>query len=276
METIYKKLDIQKNGHPCIYMIKNTINNKIYIGSAIGHYRRKGQHYWMLRRNKHFNLHLQSSWNKYSENSFIFQVIEFIDNLNNIEEKEEYWINYYNTLDNNYGYNARVNCKTNLGLKWPLESRRKFSDSKKGKKILHINYIKVAKNNMKKVKALNIKTNEVLYFNSLKEAAIEMKVDPSSISKAVNHIKSKCKGYIWDFVEQSTLKNSVNSGNILIEDNPDPSVMNDNRVVTKEQRLTSEESTNNLDTSAEQPKGWITFIDKWKQDVYKDFKQTYG
>jgi hypothetical protein len=46
--------------------------------------------------------------------------------------------------------------------------------------------------------------------------------------------------------------NSVNSGNILNKDNPDPSVVNDKEVTTKEQRLTSEESTNNLDTSAEQ------------------------
>ena len=35
-------------------------------------------------------------------------------------------------------------------------------------------------------------------------------------------------------------------------DNPDPSVVNDNLVTTKEQRLTGEESTNNPDTSAEQ------------------------
>ena len=40
-----------------------------------------------------------------------------------------------------------------------------------------------------------------------------------------------------------------------VMDNPDPSVVNDKEVTTKEQRLTSEESTNNLDTSAEQPKG---------------------
>ena len=80
----------------------------------------------------------------------------------------------------------------------------------------------------------------------------------------------------WRFIKQLIFNNSVNSGNILLKDNPDLSIINDNNVIMKEQRLTSEESTNNLDTSAEQSKEWVTFIDKWKQGVYKDFKQTYG
>ena len=61
-----------------------------------------------------------------------------------------------------------------------------------------------------------------------------------------------------------------------VTDNPDPSSMNDNNVIEKEQRLIGEESTNNPNTSAEQLKEWIAFIDKWKQNVYKGFKQTYG
>jgi predicted GIY-YIG superfamily endonuclease len=37
-------MNTSKNGFPCIYMITNTANNKIYIGSTIGQYRRKAQH----------------------------------------------------------------------------------------------------------------------------------------------------------------------------------------------------------------------------------------
>ena len=51
----------------------------------------------------------------------------------------------------------------------------------------------------------------------------------------------------------------MNSGNILIKDNPDPSMLNGNIVNMKEQRLTGEESTNKPDTSAEHP--WMSFED---------------
>jgi len=49
-------------------------------------------------------------------------------------------------------------------------------------------------------------------------------------------------------------RNSVNSGDTHNTDNPDPSVVNDKEVTTKEQRLIGEESTNNPNTSAEIPK----------------------
>lgn len=53
-----------------IYKITNSINNKIYIGSAINIYRRFVTHNHLLRNNKHFNSHLQSSWNKYKSENF--------------------------------------------------------------------------------------------------------------------------------------------------------------------------------------------------------------
>lgn len=196
-----KKLDIHKNGKPCIYSIKNTVNNKIYIGSAIGHYRRKGQHFYMLRRNIHFNKHLQSSWNKYQEQNFIFEILEFIEDLNLIQTKEEYYINLYDTLNPCKGYNTRTSCKTNLGLKWPLESRIKFSNSKKGKKLIHLNYIEVAKKNMKKVTAINTITKEVLHFNSIIEASIILNVQKTSISKALHKVIKSAGNFYWDFTE---------------------------------------------------------------------------
>lgn len=48
-----------------IYKIINTINGKIYVGSAKYFAGRKGEHYSMLRNNKHSNKHLQNSYNKY-------------------------------------------------------------------------------------------------------------------------------------------------------------------------------------------------------------------
>lgn len=54
-----------------IYIIKNIINNKIYIGSAVDIEKRLYEHFWSLCRNSHCNIHLQRAWNKYKECSFI-------------------------------------------------------------------------------------------------------------------------------------------------------------------------------------------------------------
>lgn len=244
-------LDIQKNGKPCIYMIKNTINNKVYIGSAIGHYRRKGQHFYLLRNNKHFNSHLQNSWNKYGESNFEFRVLEFIKDKEELSNREEFYIDKFKSNDNSNGYNSRTYCKTNLGVKRSLESRLKQSISKKGK-TPNIDYKKVAALNSKTVSGTNKETGKTLVFKSIKEAGESLNIERTCISKVLNKKLKSAGGFYWDFIEKSILKNSVNSGK-LQQDNPEPSSLNGIKVDEKVQRLSGEEPTNNPDKSAEHP-----------------------
>jgi hypothetical protein len=63
----------------------------------------------MLRNNKHDNLHLQNSFNKFGESSFLFEVIQFCG-VNNLVSLENNYIIEYKSNDSNYGYNlAKVN-----------------------------------------------------------------------------------------------------------------------------------------------------------------------
>ena len=194
-----KKLDIQKNGRPCIYSIKNNINGKLYIGSAIGHYRRKAQHFYLLRRGLHWNKHLQSSYNKYGESVFEFIVIEFIESIEDLQKKEEYYIKEMNTTNIKFGYNIRIDCSTNLGKKWPIEARIKFSLSKKGKKIKYLNYIEIANKNKKKVIATNKLNGNSIEFNSIKEAGKNLNIQRTSISKALKKVIKSAGNYYWDY-----------------------------------------------------------------------------
>ena len=41
-----------------IYIIRNTVNGKIYIGSAVNLEKRLYEHFWALRKNKHINKYL--------------------------------------------------------------------------------------------------------------------------------------------------------------------------------------------------------------------------
>lgn len=57
-------------------MIKNRINEKIYIGSSVNIRQRFNKHKSQLRNNKHDNPKLQLSWNKYGEKFFEFLILE--------------------------------------------------------------------------------------------------------------------------------------------------------------------------------------------------------
>lgn len=87
-----------------IYVIKNKINSKVYIGQSVDIYQRWRQHKSQLSRNIRENEHLQNAWNKYGKDNFRFKVIEkcLVDKLN---EREIYWIDKYNSFDSSYGYN---------------------------------------------------------------------------------------------------------------------------------------------------------------------------
>lgn len=90
-----------------IYCIENTINNKKYIGQATDIQKRFSVHIKKLTDNNHINRHLQLSWNKHGGENFLFYVLEICKNENHLTEKEQFWIGYYNTLNNNFGYNKR-------------------------------------------------------------------------------------------------------------------------------------------------------------------------
>ena len=48
-----------------IYMIRNKVNNKAYIGQAVDIDKRWGEHIKELNNNKKYcNYHLQNAWNK--------------------------------------------------------------------------------------------------------------------------------------------------------------------------------------------------------------------
>lgn len=57
-----------------IYNIVNVINNKVYIGCSKNFPTRKREHLNKLVKNKHDNIYLQRSWNKYGRDNFKFEI----------------------------------------------------------------------------------------------------------------------------------------------------------------------------------------------------------
>lgn len=96
---------------PGIYKIRNIVNNKLYIGSSCRMQKRKTEHLYDLRRNKHHSPKLQNAWNKYGENNFVFEVIEEVEK--NLIIREQFWID---TLTPDYNI-LTICCNSRKGVK---------------------------------------------------------------------------------------------------------------------------------------------------------------
>lgn len=116
-----------------IYKITNTESGKIYIGSAIDLYRRASSHIRNLRQGKHANKHLQSAFDKYGEDVFMFEVVEYVDDHENLISREQHWIDELNAAQD--GYNKTPTAGSMLGFKFSEESKRKMSQSRTGRKM---------------------------------------------------------------------------------------------------------------------------------------------
>ena len=119
-----------------IYYIRNLVNEKLYIGSSIHYQQRLLMHYNELTNNKHKNLHLQYSWNKYKEENFEFGILEYIDSNqydnDDLREIEQIYMDYFNVCDDAFGYNISETA-TGVSRKMPKEQRKKISEANKGK-----------------------------------------------------------------------------------------------------------------------------------------------
>ena len=88
-----------------IYCIRNIINNKIYIGSTKTSFTvRKNRHLRELNNNSYCNEHLQNAWNKYSSDSFNFEIL-FICKPNECIKYEAEFIKLYSSNLRELGYN---------------------------------------------------------------------------------------------------------------------------------------------------------------------------
>jgi len=116
-----------------IYGIKNIVNDKIYIGSSKNVKKRWYYHKYKLKKGTHPNKRLENAWKKYGVDSFIFIIIELIEQTNLIE-REQYYIDYYDACSRNCGYNLTPTAGSSLGYKHSEETKQKISDALSGRK----------------------------------------------------------------------------------------------------------------------------------------------
>jgi len=199
-----------------IYQITNTINNKIYVGSAINFINRERIHFSKLKHNKHENQHLQHSYNKYGKDNFEFtELINY--SIDELIMAEQIFINVFKPE-----YNMRKIAKSSLGIKRSEETKRKLSKSKLG----NTNWLgkKQSKEHIeKKTKArqipivqLNKDGTLIREFDSVTLASKVLKTYPGQLTSCckyeagLNKINNKTtKGFRFMYKDQYKLNGNV-------------------------------------------------------------------
>ncbi|MGM9532742.1 GIY-YIG nuclease family protein, partial [Intestinibacter sp.] len=189
-----------------IYRILNLKNNKCYYGSSLDLDKRLYEHKRNLRLGQHDNKHLQSSWNKYTEDSFQFDIIEEIPLIEDIDENnknlrsiETDYIQKYQTYKDTYGYNFIPGGIGTQGLPCSEEKKEKISKANKGR-IAHnvgIPMSEEQKQLLKEVKtekygkAIDIYTINKVFIEtipSIREASRKYKVGRNTIQDCCNNL----------------------------------------------------------------------------------------
>lgn len=113
-----------------IYVIRNKVNGKLYVGSSQNIHRRALEHKSELRRGVHDNNYLQKSWNKYGEDAFQFETLEECEVVM-LAEREQYWLD---TIGFNITYNIAANVVATMrGRKHTVETKLLISRLHKGR-----------------------------------------------------------------------------------------------------------------------------------------------
>ena len=113
-------------------MIKNTLNNKVYIGQSVSIKTRRRSHLSDLRNNRHRNDYLQKSFNKYGEENFIHEIL-IECKLDELDSLERLMIAIFDTTNDRFGYN--LDSGGNKNRIRSEETRRKSSESLRGRKL---------------------------------------------------------------------------------------------------------------------------------------------
>ena len=198
-----------------IYKITNLLSGKSYIGQTVNFEQRKKDH---LKAKDNYSIH--KALRKYGKENFSWELLEENVPQNLLNEREIYWIKYYNTYFNGYNETKGGDDGTAL-VKWiknnktqhkeqALKNLEKAQQSNKINKERHL--AQLAEARQKSVEKVRRKVKCVeknLIFESLsdaerwsmsKENDNHKKASHQHISKVCSGQRKTCGGYHWIYV----------------------------------------------------------------------------
>ena len=127
---------------PGVYLWKNKVNNKVYVGSSINIRRRKAEHILRLNKGVENSEYFQRAWDKYGQGNFEFSILEMCL-IGVLLIREDHWIKKLKALNEKFGYNLIPTRKSQLyGAALSKHQKRgwaKYTPEERKKLNLHLN-----------------------------------------------------------------------------------------------------------------------------------------
>lgn len=184
-----------------IYKIINIQNNKVYIGQTIRPVEQRFHRHMSDALNNILDTHFARAVRKYGKDSFKVEIIDTAKTQDELNQKEQYWIRQYDSVNNGYNETDAISkCGGNTYQSKTEEEMSIIKDKIRETKL-------GAKNPMaRKVKRINIETNEIDIFDTVIACAqaCGIKNGKTSIVTRLNgQIKSPFKNtWIFEYYEE--------------------------------------------------------------------------
>lgn len=212
-----------------IYLIINKENGNKYVGQTTQSMNKRWQQH-ITESKKMSQKPLHRAFRKYGVDKFIIREIDECD-ISLLNEREKYWINYYNTFNSSNGYNATSGGDSTV---FSDEVKKKLSKTmsnieRSGEWVDNIKKSLVEKSKKQpwgflteenrgngkhsglKIKGTHIETGEVKEWENARIAAKDITGDANKNSNILLSARKgyKCYGYTWEILEEKSKKKSV-------------------------------------------------------------------
>ena len=183
-----------------VYKITNIQNNKVYIGQTIRPIQKRFQRHINDALNNILDTHFARAIRQYGAENFTIEVIDTATDQNELNKKEQYWIQYYDSV--NKGYNETDAISKCGGNTYQSKTKEEMESIKEKIRVSKFG----AKNPMaRKIKRINIQTHEVEVFDTIISCAkaCGIKNGKTSITARLNgQIKSPYKNWTFEYYDE--------------------------------------------------------------------------
>ena len=179
-----------------IYCAYNTINQKRYIGQTIQRLcERKGAHY-----SKISAPYFHNALMKYEKSIWDWKIIDYGNNQKELNDKETFWIKFFDTTNPKKGYNIREGGQDGVQTKEQILYARTCFIEENGK-----DRKQVKRKSARSI--LCIETGKV--YSSCAEASRDIGVSASHSTEVLKGVHNTCGGYHWEYSDDlSCFKNA--------------------------------------------------------------------